>query len=185
MTAVPKIFLAVIVAVLASGLTACGDDDSGGANADRPTTAQAAAGESRSGSASFDTDGHKKVLNFGREAGPAEVAAAEAVLAGYLRARAKLDGQAACSYVSRLSVRFLSNTPPDLEECAESFVASAREIPGPERVSTMTDGLASLRVEGDRAFALYHGAAGVDYYVPMVKQGGEWKLAKLSLGVFP
>jgi hypothetical protein len=181
---VSKILIAAALALAASGLSACGSDDSSGADVDASTTPTVAE-ESQTGSASFDTEGYKKILSFGREAGPAEVEAAEAVVAAYLRARAELDGEAACSHIGRLSVRLLSNTPPDLEECAEGFVATASEIPAPERASTMTDGLASLRVEGDRAYALYHGAKGVDYFIPMVKQGGEWKLAKLSFGVFP
>lgn len=46
-------------------------------------------------------------------------------------------------------------------------------------------GIASLRVEGDRGFALYHGAKDVGYFVPMVKEEGEWKVGALAPSDFP
>ena len=38
----------------------------------------------------------------------------------------------------------------------------------------------SLRLNGDRGFLLYHGARSSSYAIPVVKEGGMWKVAALA-----
>ena len=40
--------------------------------------------------------------------------------------------------------------------------------------------VASMRVEGETAFAIYRGIDGKGYAVPMVREGGKWKLTALA-----
>ena len=43
----------------------------------------------------------------------------------------------------------------------------------------------SLRVDSERAFALYHGSDGSDYFMPMALEGGSWRVAGLAPTEFP
>ena len=48
------------------------------------------------------------------------------------------------------------------------------------RENTMTGPIDALRVKGDRAWALYHGAMGKDYAIKMEKEDDEWKVDSLT-----
>jgi hypothetical protein len=43
----------------------------------------------------------------------------------------------------------------------------------------------ALRVSGESAFLLFHGAHHSDYFMPMAKEGGEWKVAALAASALP
>jgi hypothetical protein len=185
--------IAVLLALTAS---ACGGGDSG----DSATSPAAAGGESTApttaggdgGSASgFRTPGgDNSIQEFGVEASTAEVDAATATLAAYLKARVAEDWEKDCAYLAKPAVaplEQLAASSPRLKGkgCAAILAALASGTPRSTRANTMTGAVASLRIEGDRGFALYHGARGVDYFVPMVKEDGEWKLGTLSPSEFP
>ncbi len=183
-----KLVLSLVLgALLASALAACGSDGSD-ASTDASTAAE---GTALAGSASFRTrGGDNSVQNFGEEAAAAEVDAAAAVLASYLRARAGSDWARQCAYLSRPTVEPLEDLvarSPQLEgkECETALEALVGRTPASLRANTMTDGVASLRVEGQRGFALYHGPEGVDYFMLMLKEDGEWKVGGLAPTAFP
>jgi hypothetical protein len=189
-----KLLLAVaFAALLASGFAACGSEDStdSTAPARQGTTAPATTESGDSGSTAFRTPGgDNSVQNFGEEADAAEAEAASATLASYMRARAEDDWAKQCATLAQLTIeplQQLASRSPQLKgkDCAAILTALIASTPRSTRVDTMTDGIASLRVEGDRGFALYHGAEGVDYFVPMVKEGGEWKVGALAPTEFP
>jgi hypothetical protein len=37
----------------------------------------------------------------------------------------------------------------------------------------------ALRIEGEGGFILFHGVEGVEYFMPMVREEGSWKVAAL------
>jgi hypothetical protein len=206
MEGVGKFVLALaLAALLATGLAACGGDSgdstsTGGSAAtggEKPSAgpdgSSASNGQSpaKQGSAAFLTPGgDNSVQNFGEEADAAEVEAASAALAGYLRARSKDDWEGECAYLARAAVapleQLLSRSPRFKGKgCAAALAALMAGTPASTRADTMTDSVASLRFEGDRGFALYHGAAGVDYFIPMTKEDGEWKVGALAPNEFP
>jgi hypothetical protein len=69
--------------------------------------------------------------------------------------------------------------------CAKVLEKLTARAPSSTRKNTLSGGIASLRVEGDRGFALYHGTGGVDYFVPMAKEDGEWKVGAIAPSEFP
>lgn len=193
--------LVAVVAIgtlLSTGLAACGGGDStdststrsSGGDATENSTARPPS-SSDQGSASFRTPGgDNSIQNFGEEADAAEVEAATAVLAGYMRARAKDEWAKECDYLAKLALaplEQLASSSPQLKGkgCAGILATLGATTPTSTRVSTMSDGIASLRVEGDRGFALYHGTHGTDYFVQMAKQGDEWKVGALAPNEFP
>ena len=146
---------------------------------------------SNEGSAPFRTSGgDNSIQNFGEEASPAELEAATVALSGYLDARAKGSWAKSCTYLARSAVaplEQLASSSPKLKgkDCGAILAALEGRAPASSRVSTLKGPIASLRFEGERGFALYHGPDGVDYFVPMVKEGGSWKVGALAPSEFP
>lgn len=60
-----------------------------------------------------------------------------------------------------------------LEQLAKAIALGAPQNP-------MTEPLAALRVNGNRAFAFFHGVGGQHFVIPLAREGGQWKLASLS-----
>lgn len=201
MREVSKLLLAlVLVALLASALAACGGDGSDDSTAGSAATATAetpgstlpgSGGSSGEASTAFRTPGgDNSIQNFGDEADATEVEEATAALAGYMQARAEGDWAGSCDYLAEVAVKpleQLTEQSPQLKgkDCGAILAALSAGTPASARANTMSDGIASLRVEGERGFALYHGTEGVDYFVPMVKEDGEWKVSTLAPTEFP
>ena len=199
MRGVGKFALApVVVALLATVLGACGGGDSADSTSGSTTAATAettppttAEDQGSGGSSSFLTPGgDNSIQNFGEEADASEVDAASAALAGFLRARSKDDWAGQCAYLVKAAVaplEQLASRSPRFKGkgCAAVLAGLMAGTPASTRVNTLTDGIASLRFEGDRGFALYHGAHGVDYFMPMTKEDGEWKVGALAPSEFP
>jgi hypothetical protein len=195
MRGVAKLLLATaLAALLLAGFAACGGDssDSNSANATAQDSAAAGSGSSTDeASAGFRTPGgDNSIQNFGEEADAAEVEAASAALTGYMQARAQNDRAKECIHLAAAAIKpleQLASGSPQFKGkgCTAILTAVTAGTPSSTRVDTMTDGIASLRVEGDRGFALYHGAKGIDYFVPMTKEDGEWKVGALAPTEFP
>lgn len=164
-----------------------GQDD-GGSGESGGSTENGGSGEA---SAEFRTPGgDNSIQSFGEEADSAELEAASTALAGFLDARADGDWAGACEQMAKAAVKPLeqllsSSNQQKGKGCAAALAAVIGRAPASTRENTMTGGIASLRVEGDRAFALYHGPEGVDYFVPMVSEDGEWKVGALAPSEFP
>lgn len=190
--------LAVAFALLlATAISACGEDSNSdsGVVATQETTAPPGDGapvdDSGGGNASFRTPGgDNSIQNYGKEANAAELEEAAVALASFMRARAEDDWDEQCARLADAatkSIEELASRSPQLkgEGCATILPEFLAGVPASSHVNTLTDGVASLRVEGDRGFALYHGAGGVDYYVPMVKEDGKWKVGAVAPSEFP
>jgi hypothetical protein len=150
------------------------------------TDSTADSGESEA-SAEFIRPGKKnKEVEFGQEADVAEREAASAVLEENLQARASGDWEGQCSSLTAEAVKVVEESAAK-KGCAESLEALAQPISKSKavRADTMTEPVAALRVKGDKAFALYHGAKGRDYAISLTKEGGEWKVATIQERVIP
>jgi hypothetical protein len=177
-----------IAALLASALASCGGGDSGDStSASTGETGAAGKSEGREGSASFRTaGGDNSVQNFGEEADEEEADAANTALDDYLRARAEGNWDEQCEYLAKATLQPLEQLFAKSQQvkgsgCAATLAAFGSGAPASTRVDTLTgSGIASLRAEDKRAFALYHGTHGVDYFISMSKEDGEWKVAALS-----
>jgi hypothetical protein len=132
------------------------------------------------GSASFRTrGGDNSIQNFGDEAGTSE-----------RDARAKGDWGGSCKYLATAAVKPLEQlaaSSPQLKGkgCAAIIGALSTQLPASSRANPVGQGVASLRVEGEQGFALFHGPKGVNYFVPMVKEGDGWKVGALAPSEFP
>lgn len=202
---------AAVVAVLAFALVACGggDDETTGATTTGTTTTEGtttapeaddsggnekqAGGDSGAGegSASFRTPGgDNSIQDFGEEADADQLEAAEAALVGYLDARADGDWKASCEYLAAAAtqpLQQLAESSPKLKgkSCAAIIGALSAQVPKSSRANPVVEGVASLRVEGDHGFALFHGPGGADFFMTMAEEDGEWKVGALAPSEFP
>jgi hypothetical protein len=192
-----------VAALLAGALVACGGGDSTDATATATATAESTTGSGAKdessggggaadeGSASFRTPGgDNSIQEFGKEATASELDEASGVLSAYMAARARDDWAKQCTLFAKTTVAPLEQLAARSSQlkgkgCAAILKRLMSRAPASTRTNTLTEGVASLRVEADRGFALYHGAGGVDYFVPMAKEDGQWKIAAIAPSEFP
>jgi hypothetical protein len=147
--------------------------------------------DSQQGSASFRTPGgDNSIQNYGEEADEEERKAASATVLGLMQARAVGDWEIVCGYLAEAALRpleQLGERTPQFKgkSCAELLGALTASAPASLRASNLEGNIDSLRVKGDRAFALYHGTDGKDYFFPLVKEDDEWKAGTLTPSEFP
>jgi hypothetical protein len=123
-----------------------------------------------------------KIARFGEEASASERGAASAVLVQNLRARAAGDWAGQCSSLAAFVVKGLEQRGTKAgigKECAKDLGAAAKTASPAVREDTLTGGIDALRVKGNRGWALYHGAHGIDYVIPMLRESGGWKVSSL------
>lgn len=138
--------------------------------------------DSPTATASFKTPGaDNSIPEFGTEAPTSEFEAAAAALYGYLDARAHSDWERACSYISRAAAASLSQlTDSGGASCARSLAALSEGVAAAALREAAVAEVGALRVEGQRAFLLFHGAGGADYFMPVARQGSAWKVAAIA-----
>lgn len=165
-------------------------DDRGGSSGGAGESSSDAGSSPQEGSASFRTPGgDNSIQNYGAEADEEEREAASATVAGFVAARSKGDWEAVCGYMAAAALKpleqFAARAPQFKgKECPDLLEALTGPAPASTRASTIGDGIDSLRFEGERGFALYHGTDGKDYFLPLVKEDGEWKVGALAPSEF-
>ena len=167
-----------------------GEEESGSGGSD--SAADSGGSSSGEGSASFRSPGgDNSIQDFGKEADSSEREDAAAALRAFLQARAKGDWATQCDNLAKAAIAPLEELIARSSQikgkgCAAALEALTGGAPASTRASPLTSaGVASLRFEGDRGFALFHGAGGSDYFVPMAKEDGEWKVGAISPSEFP
>lgn len=165
-------------AVLASGLlvlavfslSACGGSD------DSPESTDSG---SRNSTGSRDS----AVRGFGDEVTGKQAAQAEAAAQGYLTAASKGEWKRACSYLAkkvreaRASLARARNL--EREDCAAGLEVSAERLSPAERDGLDSAEVSGVRVEGKRGYVLYEDSSATERAMPIVTEGGSWKLLAL------
>jgi hypothetical protein len=136
--------------------------------------------------------GDNSIQDYGQEASTADRAAAAAVLVTYLHAYAGGDAQTACSLLSSSAAQVLGRltgaaTPSRQRGAACSGILRrlSAEMPAPARGQLAGVRLLSLRVGEGRAFAIYTDAGPGASFMPMVKQGADWKVNAIAGSLLP
>lgn len=189
--------LAAVLLVLC--LTSCGgDQDASGSSAadERPAagrqetesvagtdkTTTTTTGKGPHGAEVFlNENGSSKVTEFGVEASAAERQAAAEAVGGYIEGGAAERWSQQCRYLSRSILEPLEVAAAEAgqgeDSCAEILEAIAERTPASRRVDNMASAVGSLRVQGNRGYALYRGTDGSDYVIPVSREDGQWKVA--------
>lgn len=179
---------ALLIAAVAAG---CGSGSSSSSESSSATDSTTAANQ-RKGSTQFLKPGvENKIATFGREASAAEREEASKVLEENLQARASGDWEGQCASLVAATVKQVEGEATTFgaegASCAKALEAQAKPLAKTKvvRVNNLSGSIAALRVEGDKAYALFHGTDGADYAMPMNKEGDEWKVASLLAQELP
>lgn len=133
--------------------------------------------------------GDNSIPTYGAEASGSQQSEAAAALEAYLRAREEGDWQAACSRMAAPVVAQLrvlgSGGKSQKPDCPAAYGAVAEYGSAAELADPLTNGLASFRVEEQKGFALFYGPGGQQYMMPMVSEGGEWKVNQIAPVPYP
>jgi hypothetical protein len=132
-------------------------------------------------SAAFIKKGHINLVpKFGEEAPEKEREEVNVIVTENLKARAAADFATQCK---TLGAKGMAEVPgaKNQKNCAAALKKFAEPLAGTKkaREDTLKGSIAALRVKGDKGWALYHGAGGKDYAVPLEKEGGTWKVSSV------
>ncbi|HMJ73817.1 MAG TPA: hypothetical protein VK471_10690 [Solirubrobacterales bacterium] len=130
--------------------------------------------------------GEASIEEFGAEATGSEKEAILSAFEGYLNALAEEDYRTACSYLSATvqgSLSRLTSESPRAMGCT----AILPKLLAPT-VAALASALASgqvtkVRVEGGRAFVVFHAPGAELYQQTMVREGEEWKAVTVASSV--
>jgi len=128
--------------------------------------------------------GDNSIPTYGAESGATQHSSATAALSAYLRARAAGDWSAACSEMAatvRKQLALLAGPAKGKAKgCAGAYAALSAHAPAAARANLLTAGLAALRVKGEKAFALFYGPRNQKFMMPMLSEGGAWKVNQIE-----
>jgi hypothetical protein len=140
--------------------------------------------------------GDNSVPDYGHEAGASERQRAEAALAAFLRARAQSDWPRVCAALAsatRIQLDALASgsrtgtggaTTGSTRIC-ERILKALSARPRASDADTLVSGVASLRIDGANAFALWHGPGHTKFVMPMRNEGGVWKVTHIEPLPYP
>jgi hypothetical protein len=130
--------------------------------------------------------GDNSVQEFGEEADSTEFNAAAVALHNFLDARAEGNWGAACTYMAKEIVESfekLASRAKQVEATTCSGILQALTNPAAKqsmKAEAEKANVGSLRIEGERSFVIYTGIEGTILAMPMVNEGGDWKVASLA-----
>jgi len=163
---------ALIALLLCAAVAGCGGSAGDGSSAE-------VAGGEPGGVVEFETRGaDNSIQESGVEASAAERDQAAAALHGYLEAGVRRDWEEACRHLATPTHEQIAlGIGLEGEDCRLVLDAFFAEVSRQRFAAAAVATVGSFRVEGERGFLLYHGAEGVDYSMPMVRERGQWRVA--------
>lgn len=181
MTAAPKTIPALLVLLLAIAvpLAGCGSGSETASDGSTASAASNGAGPSSTGGEGSD----RSIQEFGSAGSASERAAASFVLHGYLDARVERDWNAACAQLAAGISQALAQqfgNDDGKAGCAGILTELTAAVPAAALRQAAVADVGSLRIEGEQGFLLFHGAGDDPYFMPMLQEGGAWKVAAVA-----
>jgi hypothetical protein len=125
--------------------------------------------------------GDNTIPYFGHEGAEVEREEASATVEAWDRARAAGDWIRDCSHLTRAYIDNLVTDAEGVSKGDATTCVEALKFFGPVASGavgrTTTGPIDSLRVSGDRGYALYRGRGRQDWIVPVEKEHGAWRVA--------
>jgi len=163
------------LALFALGFSACGSSTTSGGGSAQTQNPQAFAIHAQAAA----------IRDFGATASSSQTRQAEVALRGYLSARANEEWSKACSYLDRSKQRLLGRVAASSKQiegksCATFLASGFEALSSPERADLAKADVASVRVDGDWAYAIYSTPSNTEYATAMEIDAGEWKVAGIE-----
>lgn len=171
-------------AISALLLASCGGAGSGSSTSSPAVAARTSAAPRPAQSQAPAPQGESGIPAYGHEAGDAQSRAAESSLAGFLKARAGENWAAVCSDLSHAFrehfEEFVRRAKLGPQGCAPALGMLSKSATATSPAGPPPHHLTSLRIRGEKAFALWVGADGQGYAMPMVREGNAWRFTQLA-----
>jgi hypothetical protein len=163
--------LTLLLAVLGG----CGDGEDSTGTRPAPPSAGAAVQQ-------FIHEGSdNSIQESGTEASASERRRAAEALHGFLDAGMRREWGSACRYLARgVAAEIAAATRVRSRFCPAVLAAYYAPISGQSLAEAAEAEVGSLRLGGGGGFLLYHGARGLDYAMPMVREGGDWRVGSMA-----
>jgi hypothetical protein len=178
---VPVLVALVVVTFV---LSACG----GGSSSSSTGSTSHSHGSPSSKSAQVNKpSGGAEITAYGKEAVEAERETASRVLEANLKARASEDWAGQCASLSAELIKEIVERAELISgkkgtgSCPEGLEFESEPVPESVLKNPMSGPIDALRVEGSKGYALFHGADGIEYAMPMVEEGGRWRVGQLTV----
>ena len=131
-------------------------------------------------------EGEKSVEEFGTEASGSQRQAILAAEQGYLRALSASEPERSCALLAsqvRESLRQLVVKRLKDEGCA-AILSRLLSPQAPATSKAQAEGeVTKVRVQGDRAFVVFHAPGAKLYVFTLVREGGKWKASAVGASV--
>lgn len=172
----------VIAAVAILVIGGCGGGSSTASTSDSSTADSSSIGTKAPSREFISKGGNNKWAHFGEVASDGEREAASKVLEENLQARQAGEWEAQCSSLTQKAMKELApkaGSEPLVKACANALKAVGEPLKASAgvRKDNLPGEIDVLRVEGERAVALFHGSGSTNYGMSMEKEDGEWKVA--------
>lgn len=158
------------LAVVVVGCGGSGSSSSGGSETSEPSTGK-------------PFKGSPEIVKFGKPAPASDAEAASKVLAENLEARESGDFAGQCASLTVVAQGEIvgAASKAKAKECPKKLEELAMPLSGTAalRVNTFDGTIDELRMEGQKAWALYHGNNSKNYAIPLQLEGGAWKVAAI------
>lgn len=141
---------------------------------------------SNGGRRSHYEGGEKSIEAFGSEAEGSGRSAVLGVFTGYLKGIAAKDYATACSHLAVTVQRSLEQlVTPALRRkgCPAILPKLLSPTAAPIARQQAAGRITKVRVQGDRAFVVFHAPGAKLYMLTMTREGGEWKAALVAASV--
>ena len=129
--------------------------------------------------------GDNSIQEYGEEQSGSEFAAAAEVLHAYLDARAAGAWDVACEQLAAAVtdelVRQLGAAQGgEKAGCREILVSLTASVPAAALREAARAEVGAFRVSGGSGFLLFRGARGENFFIPMHREDGDWKVAAIA-----
>jgi hypothetical protein len=132
--------------------------------------------------------GDNSIPTYGSEGSEGEASEAARALAAYLQAREAGNWTTACRGLSgptRKQLQGLGKGAGVHGGCAKIYGTFSRQAAVNDRGDPFSARFAAFRVRGANAFVLFYGPRGQKYVMPMLREGGRWKVNQMAPIPYP
>jgi hypothetical protein len=185
---------AALLLALTLALAACGSGSSNAKGSGEKATAKSTEPnfiprphhDSGGGAEQYKTkDGANPIQNYGAEPSSSEFEAAARVMHEYFDARAVGAWEVACERLTRaiseeLVRQLAGESGEEHTDCAAVLADLTAGFPAAALKEAAIADAGALRVEGDSGFLLFRGRGGKEFFIPMHREGGRWKVAAVA-----
>jgi hypothetical protein len=166
----------VLLALVAAATAGCGSSSS-------PSKSSSGT-EAATGPPSKPFTGPKEITKFGKPGAPSDIRAASKVLAENFEAREKANFASQCASLNvstQTEITGATKSAERVSECPTKLEAMASPLSKTAelRKNTFDGSIDELRVQGAKAWALYHGNDGKNYAIPLQREVAGWKVGAI------